>query len=86
MLRIGDLVDRLGKAKFLTTPKDTGKYPWLMHPDISQPSLGLFQFRVMPFGLQGAPATFQRLMDKVLTGLESYAAVYIDDLVIHSIT
>ena len=40
----------------------------------------------MPFGLQGAPATFQRLMDQVLKGLESYAAAYIDDLVIHSRT
>ena len=40
----------------------------------------------MPFGLQGEPATFQRLMDRVLKGLESYAAVYIDDLVIHSRT
>jgi hypothetical protein len=47
---------------------------------------GLFQFRVMLFGLQGAPATFQRLMDKVLKGLEDYAAAYIDDLVIHSTT
>ena len=47
---------------------------------------GLFQFRVMPFGLQGAPATFQWLMDKVLQGLEDYAAAYIDDLVIHSTT
>eukprot|EP00731_Ephydatia_muelleri_P034076 Em0046g19a len=34
----------------------------------------------------GAPATFQRLMDKVLQGLEDYAAAYIDDLVIHSTT
>ena len=40
----------------------------------------------MPFGLQGAPATFQQLMDKELQGLEDYAAAYIDDLVMHSAT
>ncbi len=45
---------------------------------------GLFQFRVMPFGLHGAAATFQRLMDEVLRGAEDHAAAYIDDVIIHS--
>ena len=38
----------------------------------------------MPFGLQGAPATFQRMMDQLLKGLEDFAAAYLDDLVIYS--
>ena len=32
----------------------------------------------MPFGLQGAPATFQCLFDKVLQGCEDYADAYFD--------
>lgn len=38
----------------------------------------------MPFGLHGAPATFQRLMDRVLAGCDQYAAAYLDDVVVYS--
>ena len=38
----------------------------------------------MPFGLQGAPPTFQRLMDRVTKGMQSYASAYLDDLVVYS--
>ena len=47
---------------------------------------GQYQLRVMPFGLNGAPATFQRLMDQVIRGLEGFSAAYIDDVVIYSTT
>ena len=49
-------------------------------------SFGLYQFTVMPFGLQGAPATFQHLMDQVLRGVGDFAAAYLDDIVIFSET
>ena len=41
---------------------------------------GLFQFRVMLFGLCNAPATFERLMDRVLQGLR-WSPEYLDDII-----
>lgn len=48
---------------------------------------GLWQFTVMPFGLCNAPATFERLMEKVLVGLPpTECLVYLDDLLVHGKT
>ena len=47
--------------------------------------MGLFQFCRMPFGLSGAPASFQRLMDKVCRGL-SFVTTYLDDVLVYSAT
>ena len=44
---------------------------------------GLFEFNVMLVGLCSAPASFQRLMDLVLAGLQwTSCLVYFDDVII----
>ena len=90
MPRIDDLIDKLGKAKFITAVDLTRGY-WQMpvaakdqHKTAFTTPFGLFQFRVMPFGLNGAPASFQRMMDLVVDGMQDFAAAYLDDLVVYS--
>ena len=49
------------------------------------PGLGLHQFRRMPFGLTGAPSSFQHLMDTVCHRLP-FITTYLDDVLVHSST
>ncbi|XP_062595239.1 uncharacterized protein K02A2.6-like [Saccostrea cucullata] len=59
-----------------------------MEPDDKQKTAlatrrGLFQFKVMPFGLCCAPATFERLMESVFAGLHrDICLVYLDDVIV----
>ena len=92
MPRVDDMIDALGKAKFITTLDLARGYWQVPVQEDSRPltafttPYGLFQFRVMPFGLQGAPATFQRMMDQLLVNCTGYAAAYLDDVIIYSTT
>ncbi len=45
----------------------------------------LYQWKFLPFGLKNAPAKFQRVMDKILAGLD-FVRCYIDDIVVYSDT
>ena len=48
---------------------------------------GLYQFNVMPFGLCNAPATFERLMESVLAGLQwEICLIYLDDIIVYAKT
>ena len=78
MPRIDEVIDRLGAASFIST-MDLNRGYWQvpMSPELKAKTafatpFGLYQFNVIPFGLQGAPATFQRLMDKVIRGMEQF--------------
>ena len=89
MPRIEDILDWVGKAKFITTLDLTHGY-WqvpIAEEDrhktafITSP-FGLYQFCVMPFRLNGAPATFQRLMNKVVQDMKKFTHAYLDDLIV----
>ena len=49
-------------------------------------SQGLFCYKVMPFGLKNAGATYQRLMNKMFAHhLERNVQVYVDDMLVKSV-
>lgn len=46
---------------------------------------GLFEWNVTPFGLTGAPATFQRFINQTLQEyLDDFVSAYVDDIIIYS--
>ena len=94
--RIDDLLDKLRDAKIMTHLDLNQAYHQVrMDPDSvsatafqgTTPSGApcLLEFLVMPFGLQGAGATFTRLMNHVLEPyLNKFVLVYLDDICIFS--
>ena len=72
---------------FSTMDLASGYWQVAMSADLKQKAAfvaheGLFQFRVMPFGLCSAPATFERAMDWALSGMRwSRCLVYVDDVI-----
>ena len=91
MPRVEDIFAKLGKAKFYTTldlrsgyhhialDKDSIKKTAFVSP------LGKYEYLKVPFGLAQAPAYFQKLMNKVLDGL-NFTLAYLDDVIIFSET
>lgn len=92
MPRVEELIDNLSEANYITTLDLTKGYYQVPVRKCDQPKTafvtpqGKFEFTKMPFGLRGAPSTFQRLMDTILTGAEDFSAAYIDDVIIYSRT
>ena len=92
MPRIDDILDQVGQATYFTTLDLAHGYWQVPVKEEDRPKTafttpgGLYQFKVMPFGLSGAPASFQRLMDHVTRDIHSFALAYLDDLVIFSLT
>ena len=89
--RISETLDVLHGAKYFSTIDFASGY-WqikVRDGDVGKTAFvsrdGLFEFVRMPFGLANAPATFQRTMDVLLTGLNwKMCLVYIDDIMVFS--
>ena len=93
--RMDDILDQLGDCKFFSTlDLKSGYWQIRVHPDSQEKTAfitpqGLYEFRVMPFGLMNGPAVFQRLMQQVVMGLNpeegpDHIAVYLDDILVFS--
>ena len=72
MPRVEEVLESVGAAKFITT-LDLAKGYWQIpmaknsqEKTAFTTPFGLYEFRVMPFGLHNAQATFQRMMNEVL--------------------
>ena len=92
MPRIDDMLDQVGRARYTTT-LDLAKGYWqvpVAEEDRPKTAFitprGLYQFKMMSFGLCGAPAMLQRMMDQVIRGMHKFASAYLDDLIIFSTT
>lgn len=89
--RIDDMLDQLsGNSWFSSLDLKSGYWQVKIRPEDKEKTAfsignGLWQFTVMPFGLCNAPATFERLMEKVLQQLLfKICLVYLDDVIIFS--
>lgn len=89
MPNVTEILDQLGKAKYFTCIDLASGYHQIpLHPKDREKTgfsteQGHFEFQRMCFGLKGGPATFQRLMNRVLTGINGVKAfVYLDDVII----
>ncbi|KAL8441914.1 hypothetical protein Emed_007451 [Eimeria media] len=90
---ITTIMEQLQGAKYFTTmDMESGFHQVRVAPDDQHKTgfrcyLGHFEFKVMPFGLKGAPGTFQAIMSHILwEHIGVRCAVYLDDVLIYSPT
>lgn len=88
---ITETLDSLGGCQVFTTLDLRSGYHQIQVDEESRPKTafnvpgGHYEYQRMPFGLNTAPATFQRLMDSVLMGLKGEKClVYLDDIILFS--
>ncbi|GFY32406.1 retrovirus-related Pol polyprotein from transposon 17.6 [Trichonephila clavipes] len=91
--RIDDTLDCLKGAMFFSSMDLRSGY-WQIEIDEADREKtafitpeGLYEFKVMPFGLCNAPATFERMMDNLLRHFKlTMCLCYLDDIIVFSET
>ena len=88
--RIEEQLDALGGSKFFSSLDLASGYHQVELEEESRPKsafvcpFGLFEWTRMPFGLTGAPSTFQRLMTQAMHGfIYSILVIYLDDILVY---
>jgi hypothetical protein len=88
---ITETLDRLQKARLFTKLDIRNAYhririrPGDEWKTAFRTRYGHFEYKVMPFGLANAPATFQAYMNETLEGLvDRICVVYLDDILVYS--
>ena len=91
--RIDDMLDKLSGSSIFTCLDLQQAYHQVRLDEEDVPKtafttpLGLFEYKVLPFGLSNAPSTFQALMNSVLgPELRHCCLVYLDDIIVFSKT
>ena len=89
--RVDVLVDSTARHQLLSFMDTFSSYNQIrMHEDDQEKtsfvtSQGLFCYRVMPFGLKKAGATYQRLMNRMFAlQIRRNIQVYVDDMLVKS--
>jgi hypothetical protein len=90
---ISEMLDRVGKARYFTKIDLRDAFNLIRIAEGEEfktafrSRYGHYEYRVMPFGLHGAPGTFQAYVHHAMREyLDRFCVVYLDDILIYSDT